>query len=205
MNAKRLTVTLLFTAILMGFFIWITSALVNDAARKNRIWKEESKKVTEAIEYIQSRHYDIMFYGESLKGPSAFTARHVYDLEDELMDPPSVDESCQGRMLIIADQLGNVPLTQDQWKTVFKLMTEEKYVIVYLGSAQLETIQKTGFFFKTYPTSTRSVILWNGGADCEFGFADNEKMVPEVVLANLSEEQKPIYTMIMKIASEKYF
>ncbi len=205
MNAKRLTVTLLFTAILMGFFIWMTSALVNDAARKNRIWNEESKKVTEAIEYIQSRNYDIMFYGESLNGPSAFTTRHVYDLEEELYNPPPVDESCMGRMLIIADQKGDVPLTQEQWKTVYELMTRKNYLVAYLGSAQLETMQKSGFFFKSYSTTTRSVILWNGGADCELGFADNVKIVPEVVLETLTEEQKPIYTMIMKIASEKYF
>lgn len=205
MNAKRLIVTLTFTAILMAFFIWMTSAFLNDAARKNRIWKEEAQKVTDAIDYIDSRNYDIMFYGESLPGPSTFVARHVFNLQEEFMYPPEEYASCAGKVLIINDPKGELAMTQDQLRIVFRMMTEDNYVVVYLGSALLEPMQKMGFFFKSYAPSTRSVILWNSGADYEFGFADQANIVPEVVRQGLTDEQKSIYTMIMKIASEKYF
>ena len=57
MNAKRLIVTLVFAAILIGFFIWIIGVFIDDAARKKRIWREEAQKVTDASEYINSKNY----------------------------------------------------------------------------------------------------------------------------------------------------
>lgn len=205
MGAKRLIVTLLFTAILMGFFIWMISAFVDDAARKNRIWKEKAAKVTEATDYIASRNYDIMYYGEDLKGPSAFDARHIYDFEQNSLKAPDDRMDCVGTVIIVNDPHGDIPMTYEQWKILFSLMRYQDYIIIYLGSSQLETIQKTGFFFDVYPENARSAIFWNKGSQYEVGFADDSRIVPEVVREKLTLEQTPVYTMILKIASEKYF
>ena len=50
MNAKRLIVTLVFAAILIGFFIWIIGVFIDDAARKKRIWREEAQKVNPSLQ-----------------------------------------------------------------------------------------------------------------------------------------------------------
>ena len=67
MNAKRLIVTMVFTVILIVFFCWIIGVGIQDLGRKNRIWREQAQKVTDAIEYINGARVDVMYYGELMK------------------------------------------------------------------------------------------------------------------------------------------
>ena len=204
MNAKRLIVTMVFAIILIGFFIWIIGVFIDDAGRKNRIWREQSQKVTDAINYIDAQNYDIMYYGEDLKGPKAFTPRHIYNFEpDSLQGPDGLPEHV-GHVIIINDITEKAPIEAEEWNHLRTLLQRENYVIIYLGSSQLKKMQDAGFFFDVYPEWTKSIIFWNSGKDMEIGFADDSSIVPEVVREGLTPEQTPVYTMIMKMQSNHY-
>ena len=204
MNAKRLIVTMVFAIILIGFFIWIIGVFIDDAARKNRIWREQSQKVTDAMNYIDSKKYDVMFYGDELNAPKAFIARRINDFDPESLTGPDGLPEHVGHMIIINDINGNSPIEAGEWNRLHTLLLHENYVIIYLGSSQLKKMQDAGFFFDVYPESTRSVVFWDSGKGMEIGFADDASIVPEVVREGLTPEQLPVYTMLMKIQKDHY-
>ena len=204
MNAKRLIVTLVFVVILMGFILWMTDVFIQDAGRKNKIWREQSQKVTDAIDYIKGKQYDVMFYGEDLNGPKAFTPRHIYNFEYESINGEGDLPEHFGHVIIINDLSGKAPIDKEIWDKLHDLLIRENYVIIYLGSTQLPKMQKSGFFFDVYPEGTKSVAFWNFGRDMEIGFADDPSIVPEVVREPLTPEQCSVYAMIMKIYQKHY-
>ena len=204
MNAKRLIVTLVFIAILLGCIVWMTDVFIQDAGRKNKIWREQSQKVTDAITYINSRQLDVMYYGEDLKAPESFSVRHIYNFnQDSLRGDENVPEHL-GHMLIINDPAGSLKMTKEDWLDVLHLLKHEAYVIVYLGSAQLKTMQDTGYFFDVYPEGTHSVVFWNYGKGQEIGFADDPMIIPEVVRETLTSDQLPVYAMLLQMHEKQY-
>ena len=205
MNAKRLIVFTVFALILMGFFIWIIGAFVNDAARKRRLWREKAQDVTVAVEYVNSRQYDIMVYGENFDGPKDLRVRKIYNFDQESLIGTDPDFEHFGHVLIINDITGTAPMDAEKWNKVHDLMTHDSYVIVYFGSAQLPAMQDAGFFFDVYSDTTKSVILWNKGVDYEVGFADNPSILPEVVLQSLTPSRIPSFVMVMKMVEKHYF
>ena len=204
MNAKRLIVTLVFTTILIGFFVWIIDVALSDAARKNRIWREQAQKVVDAVDYMNNARCDIMYYGEDLNGPQSLRVRHIYDFEQESLAAPAGTPEHDKHMIIVNDPNNNIPISKDQWLRLLDLIQHEGYVIVYLGAAQLPVMQEVGFFFDVYPASTHSIVFWDGGAQKDIGFADTYSRIPEVVAESLTSEQKPVYTMIVQMAEKKY-
>ena len=204
MNAKRLIVTMVFTVILIVFFCWIIGVGIQDLGRKNRIWREQAQKVTDAIEYINGARVDVMYYGEDLKAPESFRARHIYNFEQESLLGPEDNPSHDGHVIIVNDPHNDVPLTKEDWDRLFKLMQHDGYVIMYLGSAQLPNMREAGFFFDVYPQGTASVVLWNSGVNKELGFADDVEVIPEVVRETLTPEQLPVYAMLMKTKEKGY-
>lgn len=205
MNAKRLIVTLVFATILIGFFIWIIGVFVDDAARKNRLWREESKKVTEASEYINSKNFNVMYYGEELRGPQSFHVRHIYSFSQDEFRTAEDEGVHDGDLVIVNDPSGNLPLEKEDWSYLLTQMKYYDYIIVYLGKAELKDIQEAGFYFEVIPESTSSVIFYDSGKSKDFGFADNYTVIPEVVRESLDPEQLPVYAMIMQLASGGYF
>lgn len=204
MDAKRLIVTLVFAIILIGFFIWIVGVSVDDAARKNRIWREQAQKVTDASNYVNSLPFDIMYYGEDLKGPESFEVRHIYGFDQENLIGPADVKPHEGHVIIINDLKGDVKLSSETWKDLYNLMINDGYEIVYLGHAHLKQVQEAGFFFDVYPETTNSVIFWNYGKCRHIGFADNPKVLPGVVRESLTPEQVTVYSMIMQFKNENY-
>ncbi|MBR5974630.1 MAG: hypothetical protein IK020_05540 [Clostridiales bacterium] len=204
MNAKRLIVTMVFAVILIVFFCWIIGVGLQDLGRKNRIWREQAQKVTDAITYINDAKVDVMYYGEDLKAPESFRVRHIYDFEQESLLGPEDNPEHDKHMIIVHDPHDNIPIRKEQWEQLFKLMKNNGYIIIYLGAAQLPVMQEVGFFFDVYPKGTRSVALWNKGDSKEIGFADDATVIPEVVRETLTAEQLPVYAMIMKTRAEEY-
>lgn len=205
MDSKRLIVSMVFITILVVFFVWIIGVAISDLGRRDRIWKEKAKHVTDAVEYVNSRNLDIMYYGEELKGPEALKIRKIDSLQDkDLVGPEDLPEY-DGRVLIINDPNGTLPLEKEDWSKIQTLLRHEEYTVIYFGSEQLPVMQEMGFFFDVYPKTTRSIIFWDDGKKYEVGFADNPLLIPEVVREQLTPERKAIFTAIMKIASEKYF
>ncbi|MBR5937481.1 MAG: hypothetical protein IKZ90_04330 [Clostridiales bacterium] len=204
MDAKRLIVTLVFAIILIGFFIWIVGVSVDDAARKNRIWREQAQKVTDASNYVNSLPFDIMYYGEDLKGPESFEVRHIYGFDQENLIGPEDVKPHEGHVIIVNDLKGDVKLSSETWKDLYNLMINDGYEIVYLGHAHLKQVQEAGFFFDVYPETTNSVIFWNYGKCRHIGFADNPKVLPGVVRESLTPEQVTVYSMIMQFKNENY-
>ena len=204
MNAKRLIVTLVFTAILLGFVIWMVDVFIQDAARKNKIWREQSQKVTDAIDYINSKSYDIMYYGEDLKAPESLRVRHIYDFKNDSLQGDEHNPEHYGHMIIINDPNGTLKLNKDSWVELLDLLKYDAYVIVYLGSEQLPNMQKAGYFFDVYPEGTHSVIFWNYGRSKDIGFADDSLIIPEVVRETLTSDQLTVYAMIMQMQAKQY-
>ncbi|MBO4689017.1 MAG: hypothetical protein J5636_10970 [Clostridiales bacterium] len=204
MNAKRLIVTMVFTVILIVFFCWIIGVGLQDLGRRNRIWREQAQKVTDAIAYVNDAKVDVMYYGEDLKAPDSFRVRHIYNFEQDSLLGPEDNPEHDSHMIIVHDPHDDVPISKEQWQELFKLMKNDGYIIVYIGAAQLPAMQEVGFFFDVYPQGTRSVILWNNGASKEIGFADDATVIPEVVRETLAAEQIPVYAMIMKFKEEAY-
>ena len=204
MDAKRLIVTLVFATILIGFFVWIVGVALQDTGRKNRIWREQAEKVNAAVEYMNGEKIDMMYYGEELKAPEALRVRHIYNFEKDSLMGPEDNPPHDGHMIIINDPLGNLPLGNSDWLELYKLMKNDGYILVYLGSAQLPAMQEVGFFFDVYPQGTGSVVLWNSGRNIEVGFADDPSVIPEVVRETLTAEQLPVYAMIMKMQAKEY-
>lgn len=205
MHARRLIVTLVFAAILVGFFIWLTTVLVDDAVRKKRIWRQEAAKVTAAVDAVNAQKMDIMLFGTPVDAPQGLTCRRIYDLELESLAASDANFDHDGHVLILNDPLGELPMTEERWKQVYDLWRNDGYVIVYFGTAQLEAMQKAGFFFDEYPPETKSAIFWNYGNSHEIGFADDPSILPEVVREELAEERIPIFTMVMKMAGNKEY
>ena len=205
MNAKRLIVFTVFALILMGFFVWITGVFINDAARKRRLWREKAQDVTDAVEYVNSRQYDIMVYGENWDGPKELRVRKIYNFDPDSLIGTDPDFVHYGHILIINDITGTAPMDADKWKKVHDLLTHEGYVVVYFGAAQLPAMQEAGFFFDVYSETTRSVILWNNGLSYEIGFADNTLILPEVVRQSLTPSRLPSFVMVMKMVEKHYF
>lgn len=205
MNAKRLIVTMVFATILIGFFIWIIGVFIDDAGRKNRIWREQSGKVNAAIEYIKAENYDIMYYGEDLNGPKAFTPRHIYNFDyDSITGEGEAPEGHVGHVIILNDLNADLRIEKEDWFRLLTLLRYENYVIVYLGSDKLPEMQKEGFFFDVYPETTNSIVFWNSGREKEIGFADDPTVIPEVVREGLTQQQCTVYAMIMKMQSHHY-
>lgn len=205
MNAKRLIVFTVFALILMGFFIWITGVFINDAARKKRLWSEKAQLVTDAVEYVNSRKYDIMVYGEPMDGPKDLRMRKIDDLEQQSLAGPDDNLDHVGHVLIVNDPNGAAPMTPEKWTQLHNLLTYNDYIIIYFGTAQLPEMQKSGFFFDVYSDTTRSVICWNRGADHEVGFADDPLILPEVVRESLTADRIPSFVMVMKMVEKHYF
>ncbi|MBO4651018.1 MAG: hypothetical protein J5653_07495 [Clostridiales bacterium] len=204
MNAKRLIVTLVFSAILIGFFIWIVGAFIDDAARKNRIWREQAQKVTDASEYINGKNYDVMYFGEDLNAPQSFKVRRIYSLSPDEFILAEDEGVKDGHIVIINDPNGNLPLEKEDWNYMLGRMKYYDYILIYLGSAELKDMQEAGLYFDVIPDTTKSVIFYNRGASKDFGFADDYTIIPEVVREDLKPEQLPVYAMIMKIQAQGY-
>lgn len=204
MNAKRLIVTLVFATILIGFFIWIIGVFIDDAARKNRLWKEEAQKVTDASEYINSKNYDVMYFGEELNAPQSFKVRRIYSFSPDEFIAPEEDGPKDGHIVIVNDPNGNLPLEKEDWNYMLGRMKYYDYVIIYLGSAELKDMQEAGLYFDVIPDTTKSVIFYNQGISKDFGFADDYTVIPEVVRQDLTDEQLPVYAMIMQMKAKEY-
>ncbi|MBR3058084.1 MAG: hypothetical protein IKG93_08995 [Clostridiales bacterium] len=204
MNAKRFIVIMLFFIILTAFFIWIVGVSINDASRKKRLWREKAQEVTDAVEKINAKKYDIMVYGDVWNGPKDLIARQIMTFEQDDLIGPDPNFEHVGHMLIINDLSGKNELSLDTWRRIHDLLQYDNYVVVYLGNAQLPAMQETGFFFDVYPKSTNSLVAWNGGLNYEVGFADNSSLIPGVVLESLSSDRIPSFAMVMKMARNNY-
>ncbi len=205
MNAKRLIVFTVFTLILIAFFVWIIGVFINDASRKRRLWREKAQDVTAAVEYVNSRQYDIMVYGENFDGPKDLITRKIHNLEQDSLVGPDPDFVHYGHVLIINDITGTAPMTEEMWGKVHDLLTLDDYIVIYFGSAKLPQMQEAGFFFDVYSDTTRSIILWNRGASYDLGFADNPSILPDVVLQSLTPGRIPSFVMVMKMVEKHYF
>lgn len=205
MNAKRLTMTLVFAAILIGFVVWMTWVAVRDVGRKNRIWREQAQKVTQAADFVNDRKVDIMVYGDEWKGPKNLVCRMIYDLNDgTLIGDESVPEH-NSHMIVINDQSGTVDLSETVMKRLLYYLKNDSYILVYLGSAQIQKFQDAGLFFDVYPPYTKSLIFWNRGASYEIGFADDPTLLPEVVREQVERSRFPALMMVMKMAQNKRY
>ena len=142
MNAKRLIVTLVFAAILIGFFIWIIGVFIDDAARKKRIWREEAQKVTDASEYINSKNYDVMYFGEDLNAPQSFNARRIYSFSPDEFILAEDEGVKDGHIVIVNDPSGNLPLEKEDWNYMLGRMKYYDYILIYLGNAELKDMQE---------------------------------------------------------------
>ena len=205
MNAKRLIVTLVFVAVLIGFMIWIFDVLVRDASRKNRIWREKAAIVTQAVEDVNSKQKDIMILGNPVDAPQGLRCRHIDDLYEESLACNDETFVHDGHVLIINDPDGEVPMNEERIAQIFELWKYQGYVIVYLGTARLPELQDAGFFFDEYPKSTSSVIFWNYGKNYELGFADDPSVIPEVVREQLEPNRVPLFTTVMKLSVNKEY
>ncbi|MBP5492894.1 MAG: hypothetical protein J6Y08_08625 [Clostridiales bacterium] len=204
MNAKRLIVTFVFAIVLIGFFIWIISAAVDNLARNNRIWKEKAQDVTAAVETLNNKQYDIMYYGADIEAPQSLRARKIVDFETASLAGPEDNPEHVGHILILNDLAGDLPMTDEQWTKVQNLMRYDGYILIYFGSDKLPLMQEKGFFFDVYSRNTRSIIFWDNGRQCEPGFADNPFIIPEVVRQQSDETQLKIYAAIMKLSEGAY-
>ena len=204
MNAKRLIVTLVFATILIGFFIWIIGVFIDDAGRKNRIWREQSQQVYDAVDYINAQQFDIMYYGDALKAPESLTVRRIPNLDTTSIKSVDALPDFKARLIIINDPTGTAGLTVDDWKELLVRLKHENCSIIYLGTAELPDMQEAGYFFDVYPAGTASIIFWKNGTEYEVGFADDYTLIPEVVRETLTDAQLPVYGMIMKLGSGDY-
>ena len=159
MNAKRLIVTLVFAAILIGFFIWIIGVFIDDAARKKRIWREEAQKVTDASEYINSKNYDVMYFGEDLNAPQSFNARRIYSFSPDEFILAEDEGVKDGHIVIVNDPIGNLPLEKEDWNYMLGRMKYYDYILIYLGTSELKDMQEAGLYFDVIPDTTKSVIF----------------------------------------------
>ena len=204
MNAKRLIVTLVFAAILIGFFIWIIGVFIDDAARKKRIWREEAQKVTNASEYINSKTYDVMYFGEDLNAPQSLNARRIYSFSPDEFILAEDEGVKDGHIVIVNDPSGNLPLEKEDWNYMLGRMKYYDYILIYLGTSELKDMQEAGLYFDVIPDTTKSVIFYNKGISKDFGFADDYTVIPEVVRQDLTSEQLPVYAMIMQMKAKEY-
>ncbi len=202
MNAKRLIMTLVFAAILIAFVVWITSAFIRDAGRKNRLWNEQAKLVTDAAESLNNKKIDIMVMGEDFNGPKNLSVRHINDLRFITLEGDETVPAHKYHIVIINDPNGTVNLTENDYKTLLKRAREDSFVVVYLGSAAIPQFQKNGFFFDSYSETARSAIFYNGGRSYEIGFADNTSVLPEVVREQIDPNRFPAMVMVMKLAQD---
>lgn len=205
MNAKRLIMTLVFAAILIGFVVWMTWVAIRDVGRKNRIWQEQAQKVTQAAEVLNDRKIDIMVYGDEWKGPKNLVCRMIYDLNDDtLIGDENVPEH-NSHMIVINDQSGTADLSDTVMKRLLFFLKNDSYILVYLGSEQIPKFQEAGLFFDVYPSYTKSLIFWNKGASYEIGFADDPMLLPEVVREQIDRSRFPALMMVMKMAQNKRY
>lgn len=204
MNAKRLIVTLVFATILIGFFIWIIGAFIDDAARKNRLWREEAQKVTDASEYVNSKNYDVMYFGADLNAPKSFKVRRIYSLASDSFITPEEEGVKNGHMVIVNDPDGDLSIEKEDWIYLLDQMKYNNYVVIYLGTEELKDIQEAGFYFNVIPDSTKSAIFYNRGKDKDIGFADDYTVIPEVIRKDLTPAQLPVYSMIMQLQAQRY-
>ena len=205
MNAKRLIMTLVFSAILIGFVVWIIGVAIRDVGRKNRIWQEQSQKVTQAAETINSRKIDIMIYGDEWKGPKNLVCRSINDLDDNTLIGDETVPEHYSHMIVINDPSGTADLSEPIMKRLLFFLKNESYILVYLGSEQIQKFQDAGLFFEVYPPYTKSLIFWNKGASHEIGFADDPLLLPEVVREQVDRSRFPALMMVMKMSQNKRY
>ncbi len=191
---------LLGLSLMLIVFVVLDNFGVFDASRA-RTRENQKQMVENAVAYINAKNYDIMYYGDDLDAPESFKVRRVYTFGQEELIGNEENRKCNGKMLIINDVSGTCLLTVSQWEQISDLRDESGFIIVYLGNAAFDSMRAAGLIGAN-PISSNSIVFSkdrSGVSWSQSGIADDDSFLPETVRSGLTNEQLPVYRLIMNL------
>ena len=163
-----------------------------------------------AADYVNDKNFDIMCYGDELGAPDNLIVRQIYGFQHDTVFGIAARPGCSGHMIIINDQHGTVNIDSTQLKDLASRVKEDGVVLVYLGDAKLSTFNQAdigpGAGNPLNPSEIKSFIVCDHGRTRYAGVADDTLYLPGIQIEqNLTEEQIPVYSLIMKFEKTQLY
>ena len=151
-----------------------------------------------------------MCYGDELGAPDNLIVRQIYGFQHDTVFGIAARPGCSGHMIIINDQHGTVNIDSTQLKDLASRVKEDGVVLVYLGDAKLSTFNQAdigpGAGNPLNPSEIKSFIVCDHGRTRYAGVADDTLYLPGIQIEqNLTEEQIPVYSLIMKFEKTQLY
>lgn len=163
------------------------------------------KYVREYTDKLNNRNADIIFYKHAPNGPDNLKARRVNALNDQGLNL-DLYQDCAYHVLILYDWDGTLDLTVSDMQKIQKLMVNDGFRIIYLGTEHYQTLFEGGVISSVPKENTKSLItFYNKSGICNFdpGFADDPVSMP--IVNGITDEQKLVFTMVMELAQKDIF
>ncbi len=162
---------------------------------------EPNRQFYTFIENINDRNYDVMYYGNQVELPEELEARRLTQLSSDYIDAAPAGTHYVGKFIIINDPKGEVYLSAEHWKMLFKLYNENTNVIIaYIGTTQFQAMQTAGFDIDTYSIPDLSQchgIVY--GKSISYTAADNAELLPYAIEKELPMDQRYFYRLITNV------
>jgi len=85
---------------------------------------------------------DVIIYGEDINFRSSFLYRKVNNLNEQSLHSEEYDY----KFIIICDREGSVNITSEDYDFLLRLIQDEGYCLIYIGSEKLDDFKNHGFF-----------------------------------------------------------
>ena len=205
------------TIIVLGFILLVVLVIFGGAKLlemlgiidpKGDLLARHRQMVADAVDEVNSKNLNIICYGEELKAPDGLKYTMIYSLTAESINTAISGASWKKAVLLINDPNGHALVSDGAWKTVSDTIKNNDIIFIYLGTAKLKNMANANIISSGDIKDIKSVIIWkkNGGVNMEPGFCDSITLIPEMIKDEITKDQWPIYSAVMKLSDEsKYF
>lgn len=196
-----------------GYLFALDHGWIHD---KEKILKNQYQQVADAADFINSKNFDIMYFGADLDAPANFKVRKIYSFEEGEIYGENSIRSAARKMIIFNDPQGNVILTYDQLLQIDDLIRKRDVVFIYLGEKKIPDFQSVGLAGGTtynaiHEGTIKSFIAYTRGDDKHLedcpGFADSCELVPILVTRDLrskNPDAEMVYSVIMELEKDQF-
>ena len=163
------------------------------------------KYMRDYTDKLNNRNADIIFYKHNPNGPDNLKARRVNALNDQGLSLDYYQDYAY-HVLILYDLDGSLELTVSDMQKIQKLMMNNGFRIIYLGTDHYQMLYEGGVISEMPKEIKKSYITFynKSGIRCsDNGFADDPISMP--IVSGLTDEQEIVFTMVMELAQKELF
>lgn len=189
--------------VIIIFVLFVVCDQKSTDERKEEMVGNQTDIVNACVEDINTKGFDIMYYGEDLRAPSSLIVRRVYGFQHDTVFGPAARKECRGHMIIINDPYGRVVIDNDQIHDLADRVKKDQVIFVYLGTNLASRFDQEGI--GAGATSSKSFLVNKKLQSVFDGIADDTAFIPSPLSQTLSEEQIPVYALIMNLSKNSAY